>query len=159
MAWSRVDENLYQKHKPVLSRVMREGFLGHRNGRTFTRHGIELDHVTSHEPRRSGQSTRVKRTNNTVFVLHYDAADFAAWHLKWYRRTFGDTTAAAIHDKRRMQQDMFRDAIEQGEEAVRTLFNDFFVFSESAIQEFELAGLIVKLELPSLKPIKQEIDI
>ena len=158
LAWSESDEALYRKHMPVMSQLMRDGFLAHREGRMFTRHGLELDQVTSHKPKSSSHRIRVKHPLLGIYVLHYDAADFAAWHLKWHRRIYGETTAAAIHDKRRMQQDMFRDACEQGDDAVRALFDDFFVFPEESIGEFQRAGLMVKLDLPLVEQVRQQVQ-
>jgi len=157
LPWIQSDEKLYQKYMPVLSKVMRGGFLAHREGRTFTRHGIELYEVKSHRPKFSGKPRRILRQNNTVFVLHYDAVDYSAWHLKWYRRVYGNTNASAIAEKRRMQQDMFRLACEKGEDALKKLFDDFFVFPANAIRKFQKAGLIVKLEQPLLGKVKKEL--
>ena len=158
LSWSKADARLYERHKPQLTQIMREGFLGHRMGRIFSRHGIEFDHVTSHKPEFSGRKPRILYTNNTVFVLHSDAADFDAWHLKWHRRIYGGTTVSAIGDQRRMQQDMFRDACERGDDAVRELFRDFFVFPEDSINAFQRAGLLVKLDLSLIGQVKQEIE-
>lgn len=155
LAWSEKDEALYRKYMPVLSRVMREGFLAHREGRVLTRHGIKLDQVTSHTPKCSTRKLATRRRNKSIFVLHYDAADFSAWHLKWHRRIYGDTTASAIHDKRRIQQDLFREATENGDASVRQLFNDFFMFPEATISKFEQAGLVVKLDIPLLEQVKK----
>jgi hypothetical protein len=158
LSWSKTDEKLYKRHMPQLANIMREGYLAHRMGRIFSRHGIEFDHVTSHKPEFSGRKPRILYTNNTVFVLHYDAADFDAWYLKWHRRIYGDTTVSAIGDKRRMQQDLFRDACERGDDAVRALFNDFFMFPQAAITRFERAGLVVKLDLPLIEQVRQQIE-
>jgi len=154
-AWSEADAELYHRHMPQLTKIMREGFLGHRLGRMFSRHGIEFDYVTSHKPEFSGRKPRILLTNNTIFVLHYDAADFDAWFLKWHRRIYGDTTVSAIGDKRRMQQDLFKDAHEAGEDATRELFKSFFVFPEASLNDFERAGLLVKLDLPLIQQVKQ----
>ena len=94
-----------------------------------------------------------------MFVLHYDAADFNAWSLKWHRRIYGNTTAAAIHDKRRMQQDMYREATEAGEDAVRALFESLYLFPEDSIPAFEQAGLVVALENPVLDEVKRDLGI
>jgi hypothetical protein len=157
LSWSKADEKLYKRYKPQLSDVMREGYLGHRMGRIFSRHGIEFDHVTSHKPEFSGRKPRILYTNSTVFVLHFDAADFDAWHLKWHRRIYGGSTVSAIGDKRRLQQDMFRDACERGGDAVRDLFKEFFVFPKDSIADFQRAGLVVKLDLPLIDQVKREI--
>ncbi len=158
LSWSKTDEKLYKRYMPELSEVMREGYLGHRLGRIFSRHGIEFDYVASHKPEFSGRKPMILYTNDTVFVLHYDAADFDAWYLKWHRRIYGGTTVSKIGDKRRLQQDMFRDACESGDDAVRALFKEFFVFPKDSIAEFERAGLIVKLDLPLIEQVKREIE-
>ncbi len=150
------DEDLYRKHMPQIIDVMRDGFLAHRLGRVFTRHGIELDRVTSHKPESSERGLKIKTLNNRLFVLHYDAVDFAAWHLKWHRRIFGSTTASAIHDKRRVQQDMFREAHQHSEQAVHDLFDSFFVFPDESIDEFKGAGLMVEIENDLLQQVKSE---
>ena len=159
LAWSEKDEMLYRKHMPQLSKIMRDGFLAHRLGRIFTRHGIEFDRVTSHKPEFSGRGAKTLMFNNTVFVLHFDAADFSAWHLKWHRRIYGDTTASAIHDKRRLQQDLFKEACENGEQAVRDLFESFFVFPREALDDLQQAGLLVELDLPLLKKIRKQVGL
>jgi len=158
LSWAKADEDLYKKHMPLLSQVMRNGFLAHSEGRTFTRHGIELDDVTSHIPRQSGKKLRIRRRNNTVFVLHYDAVDFSAWHLKWHRRIYGSTTATAINEKRKMQQEMFRHAYEAGEDQLKDLFRNLYVFPEDAITDFLRSGLIVKLDQPLLARVKNGIN-
>lgn len=158
LPWSKSDERLYKKHMPVLSEVMRGGFLAHREGRTFTRHGIELDNITSHRPRFSGRNLNLQRKNNTIFVLHYDAVDYEAWHLKWHRRVHGDTTASAIHEKRKLQQDMFLTASEKSDAHLKKLFTDLYRFPEESIPKFQKCGLIVKLELPLLKEVKDQVS-
>lgn len=156
LPWIKSDEALYQNYMPVLSQVMRDGFLAHREGRTFTRHGIKLDDITSHIPRYSGRKLRVRRKNNTVFVLHYDAVDYSAWHMKWHRRIYGHTTASAIHEKRKLQQEMFRLACEKGNQQLKELFGALYTFPEASIPEFLRAGLVIKLDQPLLARIKGE---
>lgn len=153
--WMGSDEKLYKEYMPVLSNVMRNGFLAHQKGRTFSRHGLFLDDVTSHRPRPNSIRQNVQWQNNTIFVLHYDAVDYSAWHLKWYRRVFGHTSVTTIHQKRNIQQDMFYDAYLNGPGAVKKLFNDLYVFPVNSIKKFEKKGLVVKLSLPLLETIKR----
>lgn len=156
-SWSSKDEECYKSAFPQIHTVLRKGFYGHQLGRTASSVDRVLDPLSSSHRHATGNSlTKRSNTFNQMMILHFDAVDFDAWHLKWYRREFGDARVYRIGEERRMQQALFRQAYENGE--TQALFRKMFFLNKSLLPTFLKRKLIRRIDIPNIAEIKKKWD-
>ena len=156
-SWSSKDEECYKSAFPQIHSVLRKGFYGHQLGRTASSVDCVLDPLSSSHRHATGNTlNKISHTFNQMMILHFDAVDFDAWHLKWYRREFGDARVHKIGEERRMQQALFRQAYENGE--TRALFRKMFFLNKSLLPTFLKRKLIRRIDIPNIAKIKKKWD-
>lgn len=152
--WSKKDQEMYARALPKAAKVTRCGFLGHSEGRVATSRGVVLDKMNSHRPKSTVSHTRMREASGRLFCLHFDAANYEAWHLKWYRRVFENAKVENILEKRRNVQEMFKSAHEN--QTTERLFRDLFVLPERHVEAFLRQGLVVRMEIPFIDEITRK---
>lgn len=149
--WSDEDEAAWRKAMPKMIDLSNAGFLGHTQGRVILRKGLVIDQFSSHSVT-SVKTEIVRRgTGGRMYLLHFDAVDYDAWHLKWYRRIYGDAKVFKIGVGRQKQQDMFKVALDGG--TTEALFRDLFFIPKIRLERLLRRGLVARMELPSIAEI------
>ena len=125
-SWSSKNEECYKSAFPQIHSVLEKGSMGIN----LAEQQVQLIAFWTHCRLRIGTRaentlSKISHTFNQMMILHFDAVDFDAWHLKWYRREFGQmrefTRLAKIEECSRL---WFRQAYENGE--TRALFRKMF---------------------------------
>lgn len=99
-------------------------YLGYPFGKAATRTSAPVDAVGNHLPAlETGRPLRIHARHGGT-VLHFDCMGYAHWKTKWSRRINDPSLfdLDRLRDDRKRILDLFRDATERGEAALRDLY-------------------------------------
>jgi hypothetical protein len=129
--------------------MLGKGLVAHHKGKQFLRRGQKFSSVTSHLTMLDGVSINVRAENLShaprgLGLAHFDAISFTRWHEKWRRRVSGDTLNVKMSPRRRIQMELIRSAMKEGEPALRSLFRQLYGLSGTQFLLLRLMGAAEK---------------
>lgn len=135
-------------------------YLGHTFGKAATRTTLAVESIGNHLPKpESERSLRIHACHKGT-VLHFDCMGYAHWKQKWMRRV----TDASLFDLDRFRDDrrriwnLFCDAAESGEPALRELYAALHHLSVKERLVLQGLGFIQRIRLdrwlPAVPPLE-----
>lgn len=128
-----------------MARYMRNGLVGHSDGKHFLRKGAAFDRVEPHLTRLGGKPVGVWTTDlgplaAAHVMVHYDAIGLDRWIEKWRRRVRGATPARAA------LIEAVRAAMAQGPGPTEALFRRLYGLRRWQVAALALIGRVTRID-------------
>jgi hypothetical protein len=120
-----------------------EYFRGHIASKAAYRVSSPVQLTDTHGPLASTADVIVEQTKE-ILLLHYDCVDFKTWERKWRIRLDDDSALIALRGNRKRQVALFKDASEQGEDAVRQVYRRLYMMPRYERFVLSVLGLLRK---------------
>lgn len=140
--WRRADE----AYESVADLTV-NGFFGHTQGKAITRASVEADFWGSHSVLNSHDPLNRIRLANAV-LLHFETRPFSEWQARWESKLARDNSDTVPSLVRYRQYRVIEQAFEQGAEAQRQVYDDWYFMSDERIKALEDRDLVGRAKIP-----------
>lgn len=128
----------------IFESIMDRGVVGHPWGKVILRRGIKHLKITVHSAKigrpDSPEAREIKRSNQKVHLLHYDAMSVGAWADKHARRLSGATQMGGNRMTRNLQTDIF--ALCETEASRERFFRAMYGLDQEAVARLSEEGVV-----------------
>ena len=135
---------------PGLRKVMKDGLVGHSEGKHFVRsrrsYARTCAHWSTYADGRPGEWAH-DLLEDEMFVCHYDAMSFDLWRKKFLYRLEVRSSFVRMRGKRERMVDLFASAAKGGEPKMRALFERLFCVSGVRLKLLQALGLAFRRDI------------